>query len=121
MHPDLLDILSRKESPITNEQLVNYLTGKMSDEERHELEKTIADAGLDNDAFEGLHLVENKNRLQQYQLDINKALHEKLKQKKPKRRQIKLLQLPWLLLLTGGLLALIFFVWFMLHLLQGRV
>lgn len=119
MHSDLLDILSRRELPITNEQLINYLTGKLSAEENHEIEKIIISSGIDNDAVEGLEMVSNKEKLHQYQLDINKALRDKLLPKKSTRKKRRLLELPWLLVMTGGLLVFILLIWLIVYLLHA--
>ena len=119
MHNDLLDILSRKTMPITNEQLINYLKGDLTDEERHDIEKTILNSGIDNEVLEGLQLVANKGKISQYQHDINKGLREKLQQKTPKRKRNKQPQLSWLVWMTGGILALIILLWLIMHLLQN--
>ena len=119
MRNDLLDILSSKTSAITNEQLIDYLTGKMSDEQKHELEKTMLNSGMDNDAIEGLQMVTAKEKLQQYELELNKLLREKLKQKKTRPKPASKLQLNYLLLLTGGLLAFLLLVWLVFHLMQS--
>ncbi|CAN5441001.1 hypothetical protein BH10BAC3_BH10BAC3_09290 [soil metagenome] len=119
MHNDLLDILSNKTLPISNEQLVNYLTGKLTEQERYDIEKTIINSGVDNEALEGLQLVADKAKILQYQLEINKKLKEKLQQKKPKRRRGKNLQPSYILILTGALLAFIILLWLILHLIQS--
>ena len=121
MHNDLLDILSRKTMPITNEQLISYLKGDLTDEERHEIEKAILNSGVDNEALEGLLMVANKEKISQYQHDIKKGLREKLQQKSPKRKKSKQLQLSWILLMTGGILAFIILLWLIMHLLQNTI
>jgi hypothetical protein len=121
MRNDLLDILSAKTTAITNEQLISYLTGKMSDEEKHELEKTMLNSGMDNDAIEGLQMVSSKEKLYQYELELNKLLREKLQQKKTRRKPVNKLQINYLLLLTGGLLAFLLLIWLIFHLLQTSV
>jgi hypothetical protein len=121
MRNELLDILSAKTTAITNEQLISYLTGKMSDDEKHELEKTMLNSGMDNDAVEGLEMVASKENLHQYELELNKLLREKLQQKKMRRQPAKKLQLNYLLLLTGGLLAFLILIWLIFHLVQSSV
>ena len=118
MHNDLLDILSRKVQPITNEQLVNYLTGNLTDTERHEMEATMLNSGVDAEALEGLEMVGNKEKIQQYELEIQKALRDKLKQKPNKRKRVKQLQFSQLLILTGALLAFIILIWIVIRFLQ---
>ena len=118
MHNDLLDILSRKVQPISNEQLVKYLTGELNDAEKHAIEENLLNSGIDAEAMEGLQLLKDKEKIQQYQLEIQKGLREKLQQKSSKRKRSKQVHLSHLLILTGALLAFIILVWLLFHLLQ---
>ena len=119
MRNDLLDILSAKTTAITNEQLINYLTGKMSDEEKHELEKTMLNSGMDNDAIEGLQMVASQEKLHHYEHELNKLLRDKLQHKKTRRKPAGKLQLNYLFLLTGALLAFLLLIWLIFHLMQS--
>ena len=119
MHPDLLDILSHKESPISNQQLVDYLTGNMNDEQSNAFEKSVMANGMDNEALEGLQMLRNKEKITQYQLEINKSLRENLQQKKFTKKKKNTPQLPYLVILTVALLALIILVWVLFHFLQS--
>jgi len=118
MRNELLDILSGKTTAITNEQLINYLTGKLTEAEKHELEKSMISSGIDSEALEGLQMVAHKENLHQYQHDLNKLLREKLHTKKFKRKSLKISGLNNILLLTGGLLVFILLVWLIFHLMQ---
>ena len=118
MRNELLDILSGKTTAITNEQLINYLTGKLSDSEKHELEKSMISSGIDNDAIEGLQMVANKDHLHQYEHDLNRMLREKLHSKKVRRKSLKLNSINNLLILTGALLVFILLIWVIFHLMQ---
>ena len=119
MRNELLDILSAKTTAITNEQLINYLSGKLSEEEKHELEKSIINSGIDNDALEGLQMVANKERLQHYEIELHKLLRESLQHKKSRRKTGKKPDLNYLLLLTGALLAFLLLIWLVFHLIQS--
>lgn len=121
MSNDLLDILSGKTTAITNEQLIKYLTGNLPDNEKHDIEKMLVNNGMDSEALEGLQMIENKEKLRQYELEIHKVLREKLHQKKTTRLPKKQLQLNYLLILTGALLALIILVWLLFHLTQTKI
>ncbi|MES2649139.1 MAG: hypothetical protein V4717_19840 [Bacteroidota bacterium] len=118
MHNDLLDILSRKVQPISNEQLVKYLTGELSDAEKHNIEESLLNNNIEAEAIEGLQLVKNQEKIQQYQLEIQKSLREKLQQKSVKRKRNKQVQLSYLLLMTGALLAFILLIWLVFYFLQ---
>jgi hypothetical protein len=119
MHPDLLDILSHKESPISNQQLIDYLTGNMNDEQSNAFEKSIVASGMDNEALEGLQMMRSKEKITQYQLEINKSLRETLQQKKAPKKKKTVIQLPYLIILTVALLALILLLWVLFHFLQS--
>lgn len=118
MHNDLLDILSSKTSAITSEQLINYLSGTLDNNEKHELEKLLLNSGIENEALEGLQMIASREKLSQYESEINKALREKLLQKKKKRRSKFTVQLSFLVILTVALLVLITLVWLLIHLSQ---
>ena len=120
MHSDLLNILSRKVQPITNEQLLDYLTDKLTDSERHEIEASLLNSAVDAEALEGLQMIGEKEKIQQYQREIQKALREKLQQKTTKRQRSKHLQLSFLLILTGAILCLVLLVWVIIQLLQNN-
>ena len=46
MNKDLLNILSNSNKDIDNQQLMDYLSGKLSDEQMHEIERSMADSAL---------------------------------------------------------------------------
>lgn len=117
MDPNLLDILSRPEFPITNEQLARYLKGELTVQEKHLLEKALLDNGVEADAMEGLEMI-GPDKLSGYQLEISRALKEKLTPKKPLRTPRKKITLNWIIFLTGGLLALALLAWFLIYYLQ---
>lgn len=115
MHRDLTDILSNNGQPVSDRQLMDYLNGKLTDAERHELEKLMAADGMNDDALEGLELIENKQQIAQHHAEINKALGDKLKQKKQTRQRRKLPQMQLSIIITAALLALALLVWFIVH------
>ncbi len=41
MNQDLLNILANSNKDIDNQKLMDYLNGKLSDDEKHELEKVL--------------------------------------------------------------------------------
>ena len=119
MHPDLLNILSKKDLPITNAQLIDYLTGKLSDADNQVIEETLAAGGqLEDDALEGLQLLKNKAAIHGIQHELIQGLHHTIRQQKTKRRPKKLLQLNWILLMAAGLMALAFIAWFIIWMMK---
>ena len=63
MSENWLDILS-KNSNIDQQKLLDYLEGKLSEEERHEVEKLMADSDFINDAVEGLENMKDKQKIE---------------------------------------------------------
>ena len=77
MDYDLLKILSNSNKDIDNQKLMDYIAGKLSAEEKHEVEKWMADSQFMNDAVEGLESVKNKARITDMVEQLN---HDLLKQ-----------------------------------------
>ena len=97
MNKDLLDILSNSNKDIDNQQLMDYLSGKLSGEAAHEVERSMADNEFLNDAVEGLQQLKGKKNMQAYVDELNAAMHKSLEKKKERRRR-RLKDEPWTLL-----------------------
>ena len=98
MDDDLLNILSNSNKDIDNQKLMDYLSGKLSEDEKHELEKKMIDSEMMNDVVEGLEQLKNKKDVSSVVEQLNTKLKKQLEKKnfKKKKRQIK--DLPWLYL-----------------------
>ncbi len=106
MNDDLLNILSHSNKDIDNQKLMDYLSDKLSGDEKHDVEKTLVDSEMMNDAVEGLEKLKSKDvpgLVEQLNINLKKQL-EKKKSKKLKR-QIK--DLPWLYLFIIFILLII--------------
>jgi len=101
MNKDLLNILSNSNKDIDNQQLMDYLSGKLSDEQMHEIERSMADSEFLNDAVEGLQRIRNKKNMQSYVDELNAAMQKSLAKKKQRRLKRRLKEEPW------GLLAVV--------------
>ena len=95
MSEDLLNILSDSNKDIDNQLLMDYLAGRLSAEQKHEVEKLMADNEFMNDAVEGLEEVKNKKDLSRIVDQLNSSLHKKLEQKKIRKEKRKLKDSPW--------------------------
>jgi hypothetical protein len=95
MNNDLLNILSNSNKDIDNQQLMDYLSGKLSDEEKHAVEKGMADSAFMNDAVEGLENIGNKKDIQAYVEELNAGLQKSLSRKKQRRLKRRLKEGPW--------------------------
>lgn len=95
MNKDLLNILSNSNKEIDNQQLMDYLSGRLSGPQEHEVEMSMADSDFMNDAVEGLQAVTRQNEIQTYVEQINKDLHKKIQKKKGRREKRRLKEEPW--------------------------
>ena len=95
MNNDLLNILSNSNKDIDNQQLMDYLSGKLSAEDTHAIEKLMADSEFMNDAVEGLETIPNKKDIQVYVDELNATLQKSLQKKKQRRLKRRLREGPW--------------------------
>ena len=96
MKNELINILSYSNKDIDNQKLMDYLSDKLSGEEKHEMEKLMTDSPLVNDAVEGLQQFENKKNLLAFAEQLNTDLHKQLEKKKQRKQKLKLKEQPWL-------------------------
>jgi hypothetical protein len=89
MNNDLLNILSNSNKDIDNQKLMDYLAGKLSEQERHEVEKWMIDNEFASEAVEGLQHFSGKKNLEGYVDQLNKELNKYIQQKKDRRRKKK--------------------------------
>ena len=106
MNKDLLKILSNSNKDIDNQQLMDYLSGKLSGEALHELERSMADSAFLNDAVEGLQQLKSKKDVQTYVDELNAAMQRTMDKKKNRRLRRRLREEPWTLLAIVLVLAL---------------
>jgi hypothetical protein len=107
MDDKLKDILSNSNKDIDNQKLMDYLSGKLSAEKKHEIEKQMADSDFINDAVEGLEELKNKKDLTSFVEQLNSNLHKQLDKKKKRKLKRSLKDQPWLYLAIVLLLLLI--------------
>jgi len=95
MNNDLLNILSNGNKDIDNQQLLDYLSGKLSGKEKHEVEQKMADSDLLNDAVEGLQEFTDKKDIHSYVEQLNASLQKNIQKKKLRREKRRLKESPW--------------------------
>ena len=95
MNKDLLNILANTNKDIDTQQLMDYLSGKLSGEALHELERSMADNEFLNDAIEGLQQMSNKKDMQSYVDELNASMQKTLQKKKQRRLKRRLKEEPW--------------------------
>ena len=98
MSKDLLNILSNSNKDIDNQKLMDYLSGKLPENEKHEVEVWMTENEFANEAVEGLQEFKGKKDLQKYVDQLNKELNLYIQQKKNRRERKNLKENPWMYL-----------------------
>jgi len=115
MNNDLLNILSNSNKDIDNQKLMDYLSGKLPEQEKHEVEKWMSDNDFANEAMEGLQHFNTKKDLQVYVDQLNKELNQYIQQKKKRREKRKIKDAPWLYVTIFLLLTLVVIAYFIIQ------
>ena len=93
--PDLKDILN-EDDDLKNDDLLKYVQGELSKEERYKVEKQMNDSDFVSDAMEGLETIRNKQSIDQYVEELNRQLHNQVATKKKRKEKRKLKEYPWI-------------------------
>jgi len=96
MSDKLKDILSHLSTEIDQETLLLYLQGKLSDAQKHEVEKQLLQGDFEEDAIEGLQEIKDKAKLQYMVEMLNRDLKKKTAKKKNRREKLKIKDQPWI-------------------------
>ena len=89
-----------------DEQLMNYLQGNLSDEERKNVQKQMGDDAFVNDALDGLQQFSSNKKLHEYVRSLNQNLQQQLTVKKQKEAKRKLIHPSWIVMATVIILLL---------------
>lgn len=114
MNYDLLKILSDSNKDIDNQKLMDYIAGKLSADEKHEVEKWMADSQFMNDAMEGLESVKNKADLNELVQQLNQDLQKKLEKKRQRKEKRKIKDQPWIYYAIALILFLAIITWYVI-------
>ena len=114
MNNDLLNILSNSNKDIDNQKLMDYLSGKLSEQEKHEVEMWMVDNEFENDAMEGLQQMAGNKKLDGYVDQLNKELTQYIKQKKDRREKRKINNNFWVYTAVAFILIIIILAYMVL-------
>ena len=120
MDYDLLKILSNSNKDIDNQKLMDYISGKLSAEDKHEVERWMADSHFMNDAVEGLESIKNKSQIATTVDQLNQDLLKRLEKKRNKKRKRKLQDYPWIYYAIVIILFLIIITWYIVERLPAK-
>jgi len=71
---------------LNEEQLLNYIQNKSTDDQAYKVERKMADSSFENDGIEGLQQFSSTEKINAYVQQINEDLHHRLTDKKLKRK-----------------------------------
>lgn len=106
MSESLLNILSESNKDIDNQKLMDYISGRLSGEGRHDVEKWMMDNPFFNEAVEGLQQAGDEKKVQTSVDQINSQLVKYLKQKKIRKGKRKIPANTWTYLAVAVILLL---------------
>ncbi|NCI50485.1 hypothetical protein GWC95_11165 [Sediminibacterium roseum] len=114
---DLKDILNHDdELDLSSEEMIRYLQGEASEEERFAVEKQMADSSFVNEAIEGLQDFKDPAQVQEYVAQLNRQLqkHTARKIARKKKRRLRKDE-TWLIVAILGILLLCAFGYLVIH------
>jgi hypothetical protein len=83
---------------------MDYLSGKLSEEEKQHFEQMAAGSALLNDALEGLQKLSDQKKLQIYVDQLNKELHQHIQKSSKRLKRERIKEYPWIYLAIGLIL-----------------
>lgn len=106
MNDDLKNILQNLNNEIEQEKLLQYIDGKLPEQEMQKLEQQLRDDPFLADAMDGLKNISSKEKASLLAFQINKSLKGKLQ--KAKRNRVKsLFSNEYIVYTTIGILLII--------------
>jgi len=120
MKENLKDILSNLNSEVDQQTLLNYLQGKLSAEQQHEVEKNLLDKEFEAEAMEGLGDFSDKKNIAALVELLNTDLKKKTSKKKNWRQRKDVKLEPWLLIAIIIILAIAVISFFIIYRMKGQ-
>ena len=120
MPDNLKDILSHLSTTVDQETLLLYLQGKLSEKEKHEIEKNLLQDDFNDDAIEGLHEIKDKQQIQYMVEMLNRDLKKKTAKKRMRREKMKIKDQPWIYIAILILILLIALSYMVIHKMMNK-
>ena len=116
---DIINIL-KNDDELSEELLLKYAEGNLTEEERHAIESKMIDSDFVNDAAEGLNAFKNKKNVQQYISQLNHQLQKQVQRIRNKKEKRKLQNMDWLITAVIIVLLLTVLGYTVLHLYHSK-
>ena len=118
MAGSLKDILSSLSPDIDQDILLRYLQGRLSPEQRHEVEKQLLENDFNEDAIEGLQEIHDKEQIPYIVEKLNRDLRKKTEKKKLRHEKLRIKNQPWLYISILILIILLVLAYIVIYRLQ---
>lgn len=102
---DLKDILNHEEE-LSSEELMRYLQGNATEEERFAIEKQMADSAFIDEAVEGLQHFGDPAQVKEYVNQLNKQLQKQTAKKLLRKSKRKIKDQHWIIIAILAILLL---------------
>jgi hypothetical protein len=116
---DLKDILNTDDE-LNHEELLRYLQGEASEEERFAVEKQMADSSFVDDAVEGLQHFKDPKAVNEYVEQLNRQLQKYTAIRAARKRRRKLKDDNWVIIAILGILVLCVAGYLLIHFLAKK-
>lgn len=111
---ELKDIL-HQDDELDSEELLRYLQGHATDEEKMAIEKQMADSSFVNEAIEGLQHFQDAAMVKEYVDQLNKQLQKQTAKKIVRKNKRKLKDQNWLIVAILSILLLCVVGYLLIH------
>ena len=115
MSDDLKDILSNEHPEIDQETMMLYLQGKLTPEQKYEVEKRMMQGDFEEEAMEGLQAFNDKEQIQYTIEALNRDLKKKTEKKQKRRDKLKLPDQTWIVISVVIVLLLVIVSYFVIR------
>ncbi len=115
----LSNILNHNEEP-GSEELLRYLQGEATEEERFAIEKLMADSPFTNEAMEGLQHFRDPEQVKKYVAQLNQQLQKHTNKKIIRKNKRRLKEQNWLTIAILAILLLCVTGYLLIHFLRVK-
>ncbi len=105
----------KKETHVSNEELLKYIGDDISEEEMNAIEQKMATSEFENDAIEGLAQFKEKENIIAITNTLNQQLKKQISRGSKRKRKRKIQDQQWLIVVILGVLFLSIAGYFLIH------
>lgn len=88
--------ISSNQDLVSQEKLIEYLEGSLSDPERQHIEKQLEEDAFLSDAIEGLHQITSTQQINQVVTDLNQSIRKQVTTQQRKKNKQPIFSQYWI-------------------------